>query len=345
MKVKVPLFGNVARTALIDPEATKGATIGGNLLLPNGQVATKAALIEYLGITTTSGGVSSHRLLQGLTLGDDHPMYTRKGTLTTRGDLYKRGVSTVERLALGTVKQVLRAGATDPAWATLSPIITLGTDLSGSVTLTDLENGTLNATIVANSVTDTKLRDSAAVSVIGRSANTSGDPADIAAASNDTILRRTANTLNFGLVTGPMLGTNIVSYSNIQQVSVTARILGRTTAGAGNIEELTGAQAAAIVVAGSDKQLQYNDGGALAGDADLTWDKATDTLGAKNVTVASLLRLAPLTVATLPAAATAGFPALAAVTDATATTRLSVVAGSGANKVIVFSDGTDWLIL
>ena len=50
------------------------------------------------------------------------------------------------------------------------------------------------------------------------------------------------------------------------------------------------------------------------------------------------------TVATLPAAATAGAGAMAWVTDATATTFLSTVAGGGANKVPVSSDGTNWLI-
>lgn len=36
---------------------------------------------------------------------------------------------------------------------------------------------------------------------------------------------------------------------------------------------------------------------------------------------------------------------IAYVTDANATTRLSVVAGGGSNKLMVFSDGTDWLIM
>lgn len=48
------------------------------------------------------------------------------------------------------------------------------------------------------SVTDAQLRDSAAVSVIGRSANSAGVPADIAAASNDHFLVRRANVLGFG---------------------------------------------------------------------------------------------------------------------------------------------------
>jgi len=50
------------------------------------------------------------------------------------------------------------------------------------------------------------------------------------------------------------------------------------------------------------------------------------------------------TVAGLTAAATAGAGARSFVTDATATTFLSVVAGTGANAVPVVSDGTNWLI-
>lgn len=50
------------------------------------------------------------------------------------------------------------------------------------------------------------------------------------------------------------------------------------------------------------------------------------------------------TVASLPSAATAGAGARSFVTDASATTYLSTVAGGGANKVPVVSDGTNWLI-
>ncbi len=46
----------------------------------------------------------------------------------------------------------------------------------------------------------------------------------------------------------------------------------------------------------------------------------------------------------LPPAAQEGTGARGFVTDATATTFLSVVAGGGANKVPVVSDGTNWLI-
>lgn len=53
-------------------------------------------------------------------------------------------------------------------------------------------------TIDANAVTDAKLRDSAALSVIGRGANSTGDPADIAAGSDHQVLRRSGTSLGFG---------------------------------------------------------------------------------------------------------------------------------------------------
>ena len=50
------------------------------------------------------------------------------------------------------------------------------------------------------------------------------------------------------------------------------------------------------------------------------------------------------TVATLPSAATSGMGARSFVSDATATTFASTVAGGGANQVPVYSDGTNWKI-
>jgi hypothetical protein len=50
------------------------------------------------------------------------------------------------------------------------------------------------------------------------------------------------------------------------------------------------------------------------------------------------------TVATLPSAVTSGVGARAFVSDANATTFASTVASGGANKVPVYSDGTNWKI-
>ena len=50
------------------------------------------------------------------------------------------------------------------------------------------------------------------------------------------------------------------------------------------------------------------------------------------------------TVATLPSAVTSGMSARSFVSDATVTTFASNVVGGGANKVPVYSDGTNWKI-
>ncbi len=64
------------------------------------------------------------------------------------------------------------------------------------------------------------------------------------------------------------------------------------------------------------------------------------------VQAGGVVQLASYTVATLPVAATAGAGALAFVTDASTTLILGLggtVTGGGANKVPVFSDGTNWI--
>jgi hypothetical protein len=53
---------------------------------------------------------------------------------------------------------------------------------------------------VDNAVTNAKLRDSAGLSVIGRGANSTGDPADIVAGTNKQVLRRDGSSLGFGAV-------------------------------------------------------------------------------------------------------------------------------------------------
>jgi len=93
--------------------------------------------------------------------------------------------------------------------------------------------------IAADAITDAMLRNSAAVSVIGRAANSAGNPADIAAGANDRLLTRVSDALAFTQLTVGMFPDDVVTYAKLQNVSATDRLLGRDTAGAGNIEELT----------------------------------------------------------------------------------------------------------
>jgi hypothetical protein len=60
--------------------------------------------------------------------------------------------------------------------------------------------------------------------------------------------------------------------------------------------------------------------------------------------VASYIKVAPVTFANLPSAATAGAGARAMCSDSNTATFNATVAGGGANIVPVFSNGTDWKV-
>lgn len=77
----------------------------------------------------------------------------RLGNSTSFGAVVTNDASGRVTVTTGTAKQFLVAGgaSTAPSFATRSPSITLGTDLSGSVTLTDCDGSfTLNATVLAD---------------------------------------------------------------------------------------------------------------------------------------------------------------------------------------------------
>lgn len=122
---------------------------------------------------------------------------------------------------------------------------------SGSVTDGDKGDITVSSSgtawaIDANVVTDAKLRDSAALSVIGRSANTGGDPADIAAATDGHVLRRFGTTLGFGTTATAGIADDAATNAKLANMA-TATIKGRATAGTGDPEDLTATQATALL--------------------------------------------------------------------------------------------------
>lgn len=87
--------------------------------------------------------------------------------------------------------------------------------LTGDVTATG--PGSVSATIANNAVTDAKLRQSAALSVIGRSANSTGNVADIAAGTTGNVLVRSGTTLGFSAIDLSVVGTvgsSVLAISN-----------------------------------------------------------------------------------------------------------------------------------
>lgn len=82
---------------------------------------------------------------------------------------------------------------------------------SGTVDFTyDDTTPSITAIVVDNSISNTKLRDSGPISVIGRATNSTGDPADISTTADGDVLRRSGTTLGFGTIPESSV-TNLVS--------------------------------------------------------------------------------------------------------------------------------------
>src|SRR3990167_7771375 len=127
--------------------------------------------------------------------------------------------------------------------------ITLTGDVTGSGT------GSFAATIAADAVTDAKLRESGALSVIGRSANTTGNPADISAsAASDAVLRESGSVLGFGTVATAGIANNAITDTKIRD-SAALSVIGRSANSSGD---------PADIAAASDNQFLARSSDALA---------------------------------------------------------------------------------
>jgi microcystin-dependent protein len=83
------------------------------------------------------------------------------------------------------------------------------------------DSNVTTAKIAADAVDNTKLRNSAGLSVIGRSANSTGDPADIAATDDGHVLRRSGTTLAFGQIATGGITDAAVTTAKIADSNVT----------------------------------------------------------------------------------------------------------------------------
>lgn len=151
-------------------------------------ISNQRIVANYSGSTAAPGETTLTAVLDSLT--------------TTQGSIIYRNASSWSVLTPGTAGQVLQTGgaSANPSWTSAGGTGTVTSVATG----TGLTGGTITTTgtisVNTNGITDSLLRQGGALTVIGRSANSTGNVADIAAGSDGDVLRRSGTTLGFGSI-------------------------------------------------------------------------------------------------------------------------------------------------
>lgn len=136
----------------------------------------------------------------------------------------------------------------------------------------------ITADVKNDSITDAKLRNSAALSVIGRSANSTGDPADIAAASDFNILRRSGTAIGFGAIDlsqAGAVGSSRLPFANMVQIGPRSIVCNITNA-PGDIDAIAGTANQVVIINAAGTALAWGAVNLAAAAA------VTNALGAAN---------------------------------------------------------------
>jgi uncharacterized protein (DUF2147 family) len=139
-------------------------------------------------ITTRSAGDLSSGTLPNARLTSD--LQTIAGLTPSNDDFLQRKAGAWTNRTVAQVKTDLGLSGTNSGDQT----ITLTGDVTGSGT------GSFAATVASHAVSNAKIRQSAALSIIGNSSNATADIADISAASDNQVLRRSGTAIGFGAI-------------------------------------------------------------------------------------------------------------------------------------------------
>ncbi len=265
------------------------------------QLDAKIATAGHSALSVIGRAANSSGDAADIAAGTDNFVLRRSGTTLGFGTLVNANIDAAaaidfSKLASLTAAYLLVGSAGNVATAVA---------MSGDTTIS-------NAGVVAigaNKVTDAMLRTSAGLSIIGRSANTTGNVADITAGTDAFVLRRSGTTLGFGLLAAANLDPAAgIAFSQLAALS-SGNIL------VGNVSNV------AVSVS-------------MSGDVTIT-NAGVTAIGTNKVTLAQLAQVATATFHGRTTAGTGNVEALT-VTQATALLNNFVGdSGSGGTKGLV----------
>jgi hypothetical protein len=112
-------------------------------------------------------------------------------------------------------------------------------------------------TLPADSVSNAELRNSGALSVIGRSANSTGDPADIqATAASDAVMRESGSTIGFGTVATGGIADAAVTRAKLSNGSALS-VIGRSANSSGVPADIAASAASGAVLRESGSTIGF----------------------------------------------------------------------------------------
>jgi hypothetical protein len=160
---------------------------------------------------------------------------TNSGDVTLAGENY-----------LSIAGQVITANAVDLTGTNVTGQLKAASFpiLTGDVTTA---GGSLATTIATNAVTNAKFRQSAGLSVVGRSANTTGDVADITGTTDQVLRVNTAgNALGFGQIATGGITNNAVTNAKFRQ-SAALSVVGNGTNATADVADITAGADGAVL--------------------------------------------------------------------------------------------------
>lgn len=220
-------------------------------------VVGDAALRQSAGLSVIGRGANTTGNVADITAGSDNTVLRRSGTTLAFGTI-NAGSFTANAIANADIRQSSGLSVIGRSTNTTGNVADITASVDGTVLRlngTTLGFGTLaSGAFGANVVGDAALRQSAGLSVIGRSANTTGNVADITAGSDNTVLRRSGTTIGFGTINAGSFTANAIANADIRQ-SVGVSVVGRSTNSTGNVADITAA---------ADDRVLARTGGALS---------------------------------------------------------------------------------